>query len=368
MGTLGHVRSKARRSPAQGRNDQIVRVLQILRDLDQLRGLDVYELANRYGTTTRTIRRDLDALEQAGFPLAFELDGARKLWRIDASGQLGKLRALLDASHYLALRVAMEPGAPMRNTSPLFAKLEDLGGKIEKALGETGRAQLRAIEACFHSYDRRPYRDSAPEVLWPLVTAISERRLCRVTYRAPGAARDKTYQVLPLKVFAYDGGLYLLCRVPRYDSVVLLNLQRLRQLRLLRTKGRPPAGFDASDFEHAAFGVFVGGPPTTYRLRFDAIAAPYIRERVWHPTQELTALRDGGVEITFTCHASVEVAAWVQGWGERVRVVAPASLRGELARLGAWLDETYRLPLPVRARTPAARARPGGRRHPAPGR
>jgi predicted DNA-binding transcriptional regulator YafY len=119
---MGSKKTAARRSTT-GRNEQLVRLLQILRDLDRLGGLDVYELAETHGTTTRTIRRDLAALEAAGFTLLSERDGARLRYRIDLKGKLAKLSSLLDASHYLALRVAMEPGAPMRNTSREFRNI-----------------------------------------------------------------------------------------------------------------------------------------------------------------------------------------------------------------------------------------------------
>lgn len=330
---------------AGGRNDQVVRILQILRDLDRLGGVTVYELAERYGTDVRTVRRDLAALEQAGFPIESSREGSRKRYRIDYRGGLARLSSLLDASHYLALRVAMEPGAPMHNRSSVFATLEDLGAKIERAIGPGGRQKLAAIERCFHTHERRAYREVAPDVLWPLVDAIAERRLCRVTYRSPRAgARDRTFEALPLQLFAWDGGLYLTCHDAKRDAIVKLNLQRLRGLRVLAATGTVPEDFDATAFEHAAFGIFVGGAPTSYRLRFDEVAAPYIRERIWHPTQTLRETPDG-VELRFTCHASYEVGAWVQGWGEHVRVEAPASLRRDLARLGRWLDETYRAPL-----------------------
>jgi proteasome accessory factor B len=340
----GPTRSEPQASevPRAGRNEQLVRLLQILRDLDRFRGQTIDEIAERYGTSRKTVRRDLDAIEAAGLPLECERDGSRKLWRLEFKDKLRQLSSLLDASHYLALRVAMEPGAPMKNDSSVFARLEDLGQKIEAAIGEAGRAQLEAIEACFYPYEKRTYKESPPDVLWPLVEAISARRLCRVTYRAPRVdAADKTFEVLPLKLFAYEGTLYLMCHVPKHGTLATLNLQRLRKLRLLEKRGRAPADFDPETLEHAAFGVFVGGAETSYRLRFTPEIAPYIRERAWHPTQKLRDLPDGGVELAFRCHASYEVGAWVQSWGRGVEVIEPKSLRAELAALGAWLRGAY---------------------------
>ena len=73
-----------RRRPGRGRNEQLVRVLQLLGDLSRRGGCDLYELANRYETTTRTIRRDLDALLGAGIALKREAgEGSRLRWSLD---------------------------------------------------------------------------------------------------------------------------------------------------------------------------------------------------------------------------------------------------------------------------------------------
>lgn len=344
------MRSKQPRKPAtpkpkkakDERNHQLVRILQVIFDLDRMGGLDVYELAERHGTSPKTIQRDLEAIDQAGLPLEGAMDGKRKRWRIAYKDKVKQLSSLLDASHYLALRVAMSPGAPMATESPLFATLEDLGEKIENAIGPKGRAQLEAIEACFAFHERGTYREAQPDILWPLVGAIHDGRLCDVTYRAPRAeAQDRTFEVLPLKVLAHQGALYLLCWIPKHENVGMLNLQRLQKLHPKDQRAKPPEGLDLTSLESAAFGVFLTGKPTTYRLRFSPEVAPYIRERTWHPTQRIRELRGGGLELTFQCDASPEVGAWVQSWGKGVEVLEPEGMRGEMGELGEWLRGRY---------------------------
>lgn len=66
------------------RNEQLVRMLELIADLSQRDGCDLYALAERHGTTTRTIRRDLDALAAVGIPLKRQAgEGARLRWSID---------------------------------------------------------------------------------------------------------------------------------------------------------------------------------------------------------------------------------------------------------------------------------------------
>ena len=158
---------------APSRNDQVVRVLQMLRELERMGGVDLYELAQKYGGSTRTIRRDLDALRESGIPLTETLseDSQKKRWTVDADA-LKSLTRLIDAGHYLALRVAMGQGGPVRDQSSIFAALEDVASRIETAIGQAGRARLTAIDACFFSWEKFAWTKAAPEFLWPLVEAI----------------------------------------------------------------------------------------------------------------------------------------------------------------------------------------------------
>ena len=325
-----------------GRNAQLVRVLSILRDLDRLGGLDMYELAQRYGTSVRTIRRDLEALEAVGFPLEGETHGKKKLWRLPVSKRIKRLTRLLDASHYLGLKLVMGQVGGAARATGLFTALEDLSDKIEDALGPRAREILADIEGSFHSYEKRTFSSAPPDAFWPLVVAFSEHRLCNVTYRAPRAEpREKTYRVLPLRLFTYQGAIYLMSYMPKYKNYLNLNLHRLRALRVLRERHDVPADFDPNKLENAAFGVYHNGRPVTYRLRFQDYVAEYIRERIWHPTQKLIEQKDGRLELTFRCVPSYEVTAWVASWMEGVEVVAPRSLRAELRQLGQHLTDTY---------------------------
>ena len=197
------MRSKTRDG---GRNAQLARTLQIRRELARTSGSSLAQLAANFGTTERTIRRDLVAPQEAGFPLsAEEQPDRRKIWKLDVAANTRELNTMLDKGHFLALRIAMGQGGPVRSDDTVFSALEDLHQKIEKAVGERGRKQLLAIDQCFHSYEKQAYREAPPGVLWQLVTAISERRICRVTYRKPQRTpSDKTFDVLPLRICAHQ--------------------------------------------------------------------------------------------------------------------------------------------------------------------
>src|SRR5207302_6787813 len=58
-------------NPCVPRNAEVIRQWTILREIEQARsaGVTIDDLASQCSVTTRTIRRDLQALEEAGFPI-----------------------------------------------------------------------------------------------------------------------------------------------------------------------------------------------------------------------------------------------------------------------------------------------------------
>ena len=87
------------------RNAEVIRQWTILREIERATtGLTIDELASLCSVTTRTIRRDLQALEEAGFPLYDDRtrDDGRTRWMINGQAFRG-LAAGLTLSELCAL-------------------------------------------------------------------------------------------------------------------------------------------------------------------------------------------------------------------------------------------------------------------------
>ena len=65
------------------RNAEVIRQWSILKELEASRRVTIDDLAARTGVTTRTIRRDLEALQTAGFPLFDETHDGKKYWTLE---------------------------------------------------------------------------------------------------------------------------------------------------------------------------------------------------------------------------------------------------------------------------------------------
>jgi len=83
----------------------------------------------------------------------------------------------------------------------------------------------------------------------------------------------------------------------------------------------------------SSFGVFQG-PPVKVRVRFAADIADYIREKIWHETQQIEAQNDGTIIFEAEVAGIDEIKFWILKWGAKARVLEPESLR-ELMRAEA---------------------------------
>src|SRR5262249_59730401 len=101
------------------RNAEVIRQWTILREIERARntGMKIDELAAQCDVTTRTIRRDLQALQEAGFPLYDDRshDDGRTRWMI--SGQAFKgLAAGLTLAELCALYFSRPLVTPLAGT------------------------------------------------------------------------------------------------------------------------------------------------------------------------------------------------------------------------------------------------------------
>ena len=65
-----------------GRNAQLIRQWAILKQIESTRWSTIPDMANRHYVSTKTIRRDLAALMEAGFPLYDDRYEGKVYWRL----------------------------------------------------------------------------------------------------------------------------------------------------------------------------------------------------------------------------------------------------------------------------------------------
>ncbi len=166
------------------------------------------------------------------------------------------------------------------------------------------------------------------DLLLAIQRAIQYHHPVEVVYFT--ASRGKQTQRVwhPYHIFNIHGDWQVIAFDLYRQDVRQFALQRVREWRILEKETFDiDPGFSADQYFDKSFESEHGYEAVDVTLRFDAHQAPYIRERTWHPSQEIEAQDDGGIVMRFTTGAIGEVKRWIMRYGRHVRVLAPESLK-----------------------------------------
>jgi len=312
------------------RNAEVIRQWKILKRIEAGRYTTSAELAQEHGVTERTIRRDLEALQEAGFPLYDDRQDGRKIWKL-IEGYKQRLTqtftlAELSALYFSKNLMSFLGGAP-------FAQdLDAAFAKIREALPARSLPYLARIQDLF-SARPDPWKDysNKQDIIAQLIDAVLHQRRATIAYFSFKSKRTKTYTVDPYRLVYWHGGLYLYARAEEHGEVRTFAVERIEKIEVRDETFEVPADFNVSEYARGAFGI-AGGKPEAVEIAFEAAVAGYIRERVWHESQSLEEGPGHGVTLRMNVSPGFELKSWIKGFLPHVRVIKPAKLRAEIAK------------------------------------
>jgi predicted DNA-binding transcriptional regulator YafY len=310
------------------RNDQVTRQWFLLQKLERAQAVTLQELAaslpEDLSRHPRTIRRDLEALE-VRFPLVTERAAGQTRWRLmDGFRHVPPL--VLSPTELMALVFSRDLLKPLDGTE-VKAALDSAFNKAATVLPPEGAAHVRQMQG-FFSVGLGPhniYRQHQSTIA-QLTRAIAQT--CTVQMRYYSASRDTTSrrEVNPYRLWYADGALYLIAYCHRRRDVRMFAIDRIRALTITTHPCQMPLGFDLEAYVRDAL-VIMRGKPIEVELRFDRPTTAWAKERQWHPSQQLSVLKDGRLTISLQVADTRELVGWILHFGSGVRVIRPESVR-----------------------------------------
>ena len=293
-------------------------------------GLTIREMAREMNVGDRTIRRDLELFQAAGFRLeAKSGDRGCKTWRMgDDQGHLPLTFTFEEAAALFMGRQFLEPLAG----TPFWSAAQRAWGKVRASLGKNVSDYLDRFGRLFHctSFGHGDYSHKA-RILEDLTFAIEEYRAVHLTYRSQQATEPATRDVYPLGWVRHRDALYLIAANPGQERPRTYKLDRIEAAEVSSIVHQLHRDFDIEAFLSGSFGIYDGEGDITVAVRFLPDAARYVSERRRHKSQEESRHRDGSLTVRFRLSNTVEIKSWVLGFGASAIVLEPESLRVEIA-------------------------------------
>jgi predicted DNA-binding transcriptional regulator YafY len=281
-------------------------------------GMRVVEVAQACGVDRRTVYRDLDLLSVSGVPV----------WQDEGRFGIERDRYLttvhLDFNEAFALYMAARLLAHHsdEHNPHVVTALDKLATALPEPIsGHIARTAERVRG--------RALNERYIQVLEAITLAWSLQRKVRLWYRSPRSGQTRQRDFSPYFVEPSGGGYA--CYVVGFDdwsgAMRTFKLERLERAQMLDEPYQIPEGFDPDQYLEASWGIMHGDESVEVVLQFSPEAAPRVKESVWHRSQEIDDLHDGGCLLTVRVSEPQEMQPWIRSWGPDVEVLAPPALR-----------------------------------------
>ncbi len=284
-------------------------------------GVPVAEIAGLTGMTTRTVYRDIRALEdELGMPI---FSAGKGRYGIEKKYFLPPLRLSLPEAVVLFLAsrlIARWSDAYDQAVVSAFTKLADL---LPQPIARHVAATMLVVG---RAGENEPFMRNFAHV----AQAWADGRVVEFDYE-PGDGEPRHARVRPyfLEPDAAGRSVYLIGFDETVKAMRTYKVERIRSSTLTPDRYEIPGDFDPDRWLAHSWGIWSSDTTATadVRLRFDAAVAHRVREAIWHRSQKLVELPDGGVELTLTVAGIVEIRPWILSWGDGVEVLEPPELR-----------------------------------------
>ncbi|MET7767391.1 WYL domain-containing protein [Nocardia sp. NPDC005366] len=310
------------------RADRLVATLLLM----QARGrVTAAEVAAELEISVATARRDLEALSAAGVPV-YPQQGRGGGWSLVGGARTDLTGLNEPEARALFLLAGSSAGAVPEVKSALR--------KLVRALPQTFRADAEAAAdavvidpARWGQHDR-----TRPGVVTLLQRAVVERRRVRLVYERAGLRSERLGD--PWGLVDKDAIWYLIAGTERGRRT--FRVDRIVEAALTDEITTRPADFDLSTVWEEVVGEMEQRRSTVSATALIAAELlPVLRNQQGRHCEVDGPVEDGRIMVRVTAPTPRMIAQQLAGWGAEIEVLAPQSVRDELAMLGAQLIERY---------------------------
>ena len=336
------------------RNEQLIRQHKILQVLERRRyGVTLEELRTNVveelglGTLhTRSIRRDIEALQSAGMPITTQDTARGRVWKLNRS-DTGLHKIAISASELIALSMGRDLMIPLAGTQ-FWQGIEAFWHKVKEQLPEgvwdhyeRYRRTLRVIGVVPKTYEKQR------GMLQTINRAIQEHRKLDAIYESTGSpARQRILE--PYGLIIYQSSIYLVAS-EFGQHLDLEPEERLRHWKLDRFQFavamdewfKPNPEIDLDVHLGRSGGIFSGDKPSIYKVRLTSKAVRWVQEEPWHAEQTIEMQSDGSAILSVPAFHPLEVIPQILRLGSAAELLEPASAREILAEQISEMAAVY---------------------------
>lgn len=315
--------------------NRIDRLSAILIQLQTKRIIKADEIANRFEISTRTVYRDIRALEEAGIPIGAEA---------------GKGYYLVDGYHLPPVMFSRQEAGSLIIAEKLVNKLGDKSirnqfvsavNKIKSVLPDKDKDYLDDMSQNIQVFHNPPWTDKEEfpnNFITQIQQSLAESKCLEITYFSAYKKNTNTRVVEPLGLCFYGMAWHLIAFCKLRNDYRDFRLDRLKSLKISDDTTYKSSRLSLRDYfkmqweKHDLLEAVV---------RFDKSNITSIGTAKYYFGFIDEKEVDGFIEMSFAIEEYSYLAHWLLSFGKHVKVVRPLQLEAEIKEIVKNLAKLY---------------------------
>ena len=286
----------------------------------------------------KSIYADIAVLKSIGFDIVKTMSPKKGFFLATRKFELPEVRLLIDA-------VTSAGFITPNKTQKLVEKLETLVSKNQAD---------ELVSQVYVDSDAKCDNEEIYYVIDALNDAIIDKKQVSFKYKRRNIDKEnkksyteKAFTVSPYALIWKGDHYYLVCNNAKYDNLMNLRLDRMRKIAVLDEAVRPieevseyKGTFDVADYSSKMFNMF-SGKSAKVVLNCDLELREEIMDR-FGAKIPLKATDTEHFETTIDAAISDGLVSWIMTFGDKIKVVEPASLAKEVKEKAQSIAKLYK--------------------------
>lgn len=248
-----------------------------------------FDLAGMFGVSVQSIRRYARYIREMGI----DIHSVRNKYVVDKKIPVNILNELITT--YLAL-----------NSSDKIKNLALIQKKFS-----TGKSNV----------------DKTLSVFVNLVKAINRRSIIEIEYEKDISERSIRKEITPVSLIR-TGRTFVLAAIENDDKENIKNflIERINNINRTGKTSVHKSNPDITRFTEYSWGIYRGSKHEIVKLLFEKQTGISIMDKFYIESQKFCE-NETGIVLEMDVYITLELISWILGWGNKVRVLEPESLR-----------------------------------------
>jgi predicted DNA-binding transcriptional regulator YafY len=216
-------------------------------------------------------------------------------------------------------------------------------GAIDKLISGLRISQIPGFEKKMLIQTEEPTANTGVNWLDILYVAILEQKPVQINYHRFNVIQATNHIFSPYVLREYRNRWYVTGYSSEGKNITTLALDRIQGCEIVKKGYFLDDSFDAAEFFKYSFGatVHANAKPQNVQLLFDKRLEGYLTTKPLHHTQQLEKVKEG-IVVKIDCYLTPELEMTILGYGEQVKVLAPAKFVNTIKRRVEAMGYVYK--------------------------